>query len=73
MLIIYPHSYAKTLIINAIERARGKVHIMAVLLDSERLGEIQNSTNDLANDICHDLDELTDEMKTYLKKQKKAA
>ena len=61
------------LIIKEIEEVRGKVHIMDVLLTSERLEEIQDSTSHLANDICFDLDKVMDKLKIYLKKQKKAA
>ena len=61
------------LIIKEIEKIRGRVHIMVVLINSEQFGEIQDSASDLANDICSDLDQTMNKLKIYLKKQKKAA
>jgi hypothetical protein len=54
-------------IVRQINQARRKVHVVDVLVDSDRFEEIQDGANDLLNDACADLDELTDELGGFLK------
>ncbi len=59
-------------IIREIELTKGKVHMVDILITSDRMDEVKEVMGGFVKDICVDLDGILDNLRAFSKREKGA-